>query len=66
LITESKEHNEESIRLLANEIMHHSKGFLVFAVMEDGSLRKCGDTTGLKAAELWGLDFYCRKEGAFF
>lgn len=53
-----KEHNHESIRLAANDLMLKSKGFLLFTVDEFGTLSMCGDSRDLNPAEQWGLENY--------
>ncbi|HET8688166.1 MAG TPA: hypothetical protein VFM18_16145 [Methanosarcina sp.] len=53
-----KEHNHESIRLMANDQLLKSKGFLLFCVDDFGVLTMCGDSSDLNPAEQWGLENY--------
>lgn len=53
-----KEHNHESIRLAANDLMLKSKGFLLFTVDAYGTLSMCGSSIDLNPAEQWGFENY--------
>ena len=55
----SKEYTDESIRLKANEALLASKGFILYVVNADGSLAYMGNTSGLNAAERYGLQSFC-------
>ena len=57
-----KHYTSESIRLQANESMLNSKGFLLFVVLQDGSLETIGDTTDLSTVERLGLDQYRQQD----
>jgi hypothetical protein len=48
----------DSIRLQANEVLLESKGFLLFAVTDDGNIKAIGDGNSLTYVERLGLERY--------